>query len=107
AVSLVDVLSGNSPRKKHAWRKLPLGIDRALDGAHFFDAGVPVERPEKLLLHRIAADAMLRKGRSAQPYHFPPERQDGGFAGVDVRDRSRDYVRVNVAVRDVSPDGRI
>ena len=95
-----DQRAGKAPR-----RELPSRIDRALDGAHFVDPFRAVQLAEQLLLHRVPADAVLGERRSAEPDHLAAERQDRGLARLDVGHRSRDDVRVQVAVGDVSPHG--
>ena len=83
----------------------PSRIERALDRTHLFDAVVAIELAQQRLLHRAAADAMLGERAAAEPCHLAAELEDRGSCPCShVVVASRDHVRMDVAVGDVSPD---
>ena len=82
-----------------------LRIERAFDGAHLLDAGLPVQLAQQRLLDGIAPHSVLRERTSAEPGDLSSEFQDRLLPAHHVVVRSRNHVRVHVAVGDVAPDG--
>ena len=50
---------------------------------------------------------MFGERRAAEANRLPADFENGGLARLDVRDRARNHVRVQIAVREVPPDGSV
>src|SRR4029078_1633374 len=87
--------------------EFPVRVERALDGAHLVDTAVAVEPPQQRLLHGIPADTMLGERTAAESRALAPEEENCFRSALDVFIRRRQNVGMDVAVRDVAPDGRV
>src|SRR5262245_2249223 len=94
-------------RKEHAGCELPFRVERLFDGAHLGDAAASVQSFEQLLFDTVPADAVLGERRPALPNRLPAGGENRGPASFHFRERARQNVRVQIAVGDMAPDGRV
>src|SRR4051812_31445722 len=82
--------------EEYSRRKPALRVQGSLDGANVLDPVSSVELDEQLLLDRVPADAVLRERRTAQPDDLASERDNRRLPRLDIVERSRNDVRVEV-----------